>query len=107
MEATARFKRCQRGEVPQQKPGRRPHGPSELALGLLGERRRRNGRRTGSYGGGGVAVSCRAEASSGSGGKTAIVVGAGVNGLCTSVRLLESGYRVKCIAENVLSDPNE
>jgi D-amino-acid oxidase len=112
MEATVRFKRCQRGEVLQQKARRRRHhSPSELALGLLGEKRRRflqgNGRRTGSYGEGGVVVSCRAEASSGSGGKTAIVVGAGVNGLCTSVRLLESGYRVKCIAENVLSDPNE
>ncbi|QDZ22382.1 D-amino acid oxidase [Chloropicon primus] len=40
-------------------------------------------------------------------GDTAIVVGAGVIGLCTAVRLQESGYSVKCLAENIGGDPNQ
>ncbi len=37
---------------------------------------------------------------------SAIVVGAGINGLCTTLRLLEHGYDVTCVAENVDGDPN-
>ena len=43
------------------------------------------------------------------GDKSAIVVGAGVNGLCTTLRLLESGSyaSVKCLASNIVGDPND
>lgn len=34
-------------------------------------------------------------------GKRAIVVGAGVIGLTTAIRLLEKGYQVKIIAETI------
>lgn len=39
--------------------------------------------------------------------KTAIVVGAGIIGLTTTLRLLEHGYDVTCVAENVDGDPNK
>ena len=119
MEANARYKRWQRVEL-MTKQQQRPSAHANVqALGFLGEKRRR--RRGGSErplllttrrskGN----VTCSAGATNGNaivcgsgGNKTAIVVGAGVIGLCTSVRLLENGYQVKCIAENVLGDPND
>ena len=41
------------------------------------------------------------------GDKTVLVVGAGINGLCTTARLLEHGYKVTCVSEVADGDPSK